>query len=57
MCSIFLNTVKDLIKVFRDNLIVFGDTFEGFLEYLEKVLERCMANNVVFNWEKCHFMM
>ena len=34
-----------------------GDTFENCLEHLEKVLERCVANNLVLNWEKCHFMV
>ena len=36
------------------NFSVFGDSYEGCLENLRKVLERCQKKNLVLNWEKCH---
>ena len=40
-----------------DDFSVFGDSYEGCLENLRKVLERCQEKNHVLNWEKCHFMV
>ena len=40
-----------------DDFSVFGDSFEGYLNNLEKVLARCDETNLVLNWEKCHFMV
>ena len=40
-----------------DDFSVFGDSYEGCLENLRKVLERCQEKNLVLNWEKCHFMV
>ena len=40
-----------------DDFSVFGDSYEGCLENLWKVLERCQQKNLVLNWEKCHFML
>ena len=40
-----------------DDFSVFGDSYEGCLENLRKVLERCQEKNLVPNWEKCHFMV
>ena len=40
-----------------DNFFVFGDSYEGCLENLRRVLERCKEKNLVLNWEKCHFMV
>ena len=40
-----------------DKFLVFGDSFKGCLENLEKVLERCEEKNLVLNWEKCHLMI
>ena len=39
------------------HLSVFGDSYEGCLENLRRVLERCQEKNLVLNWEKCHFMV
>ncbi|CAN6583817.1 unnamed protein product [Malus baccata var. baccata] len=36
---------------------VFGDSFDGCLENLTKILKRCVETNLVLNWEKCHFMV
>ena len=40
-----------------DDFSIFGDSYEGCLENLRRVLERCQEKNLVLNWEKCHFMM
>ena len=44
------------MEVFMDDFSVFRDSFEGYLNNLEKVLVRCKETNLVLNWEKCHFM-
>ena len=36
---------------------VYGNTFDHCLENLDKVLQRCQENDLVLNWEKCHFMV
>ena len=36
---------------------VFGDSYEGCLENLRKVLVRCQKKSLILNWEKCHFMV
>ena len=40
-----------------DDFSVFGDSYEGCLENLRRVLERCKEKNLVLKWEKCHFMV
>ena len=40
-----------------DDFSVFADSYEGCLEKLRRVLERCKEKNLVLNWEKCHFMV
>ena len=40
-----------------DDIIVYGGSFEECLINLETVLHRCIEKNLVFNWEKCHFMV
>jgi hypothetical protein len=49
--------VGEFMEVFMDDLSVFGDSFDGCLENLGKVLARCEEKNLVLNWEKCHFMI
>ena len=44
------------MEVFMDDLTVYGKTFDDCLSNLKKVLKRCIANDLVLNWEKCHFM-
>ena len=55
--GIFSDMVEKIVEVFMDDFSVFGDSFEGCLENLERVLERCEEKNVVLNLEKCHFMV
>ncbi|XP_050217650.1 uncharacterized mitochondrial protein AtMg00860-like [Mercurialis annua] len=48
---------KDIMEVFMDDFLVFGDSFEMCLNNLERVLARCEETNFVLNWEKCHFIV
>ena len=36
---------------------VYGKTFDDCLKNLDKILQRCEEKHLVFNWEKCHFMV
>ncbi|RVW81639.1 Retrovirus-related Pol polyprotein from transposon 17.6 [Vitis vinifera] len=56
MLSIFSDMVERIMEVFMDDLTVYGKTFDDCLLNLKKVLKRCIANDLVLNWEKCHFM-
>ena len=40
-----------------DNFSIFGDSFNGCLENLERVLERYEEKILLLNWEKCHIMV
>ena len=57
MMGIFSDMIELILELFMDNFLVFGDSYEGCLENLRKVLERCQEKNLVLNWEKCHFMV
>ena len=57
MMGIFGDMIELILEIFMDDFSVFGDSYEGCLENLWKVLERCHENNLVLNWEKCHFMV
>ena len=57
MMAIFDDMVEDILEVFMDDFSVFGDSFDACLHNLKRVLERCEETNLVFNWEKCHFMV
>ena len=43
--------------VFMDDFSVFRSSFDCCLTNLELVLRRCLEENMVLNWEKCHFMV
>ncbi|CAN6542241.1 unnamed protein product [Malus baccata var. baccata] len=49
--------VERIIEVFMDDFSVFGDSFDGCLDNLTLILNRCIETNLVLNWEKCHFMV
>ena len=49
--------VEKFIEVFIADFSVFGASFGNCLANLEQVLQRCEKSNLVFNWEKCHFMV
>ncbi|WJZ97355.1 hypothetical protein VitviT2T_015964 [Vitis vinifera] len=57
MLSIFNDMVERIMKVFMDDITVYGGTFEECLVNLEAVLNRCIEKDLVLNWEKCHFMV
>ena len=40
-----------------DDFSVYGKNFNQCLENLDKVLKRCQETHLVFNWEKCHFIV
>ncbi|XP_031258731.1 uncharacterized protein LOC116116817 [Pistacia vera] len=49
--------VERFLEVFMDYFSVFGSSFDDCLSNLSLVLQRCQDNNLVLNWEKCHFMV
>ena len=55
--GIFSDIIEIILEIFMDDFSVFGDSYEGYLENLRKVLERCKEKNLVLNWEKYHFMV
>ena len=57
MLSIFSDLVERIMKVYMDDITVYGGSFEDCLINLETVLHRCIEKNLVLNWEKCHFMV
>ena len=57
MIGIFSDMIEIILEIFMDDFSVFGDSYEGCLENLRKVLKRCQEKNLVLNWEKCHFMV
>ena len=57
MMGIFSDMIEHILEIFMDDFSIFGDSYEGCLENLRRVLERCQERNLVLNWEKCHFMV
>ena len=57
MMSMFSNLVEEAMEIFMDDFLVYGSSFENYLENLETVLQRCQDNNLALNWEKFHFMV
>ena len=57
MIGIFSDMIELILEIFMDDFSVFGDSYEGCLENLRKVLEMCQEKNLVLNWEKWHFMV
>lgn len=57
MMSIFSDMVENCMKIFMDDLTIFGSSFDACLLNLERVLTRCEEKELVLNWEKCHFMV
>ena len=55
MIAIFANMVEKYIKVFMDDFLVFGPSFDRCLTNIELVMRRCVKGNLVLNLEKCHF--
>ena len=57
MLAIFHDMIEESVEVFMDDFLVFGNTFDNCLNNLNIMLQRCKDANLVFNWEKCHFMV
>nr|GEX38740.1 reverse transcriptase domain-containing protein [Tanacetum cinerariifolium] len=49
--------IEETMEVFRDDFLVFGDSFSSCLFHLDKMLKRCEDTNLVLNWEKCYFLV
>ncbi|XP_070014227.1 uncharacterized protein [Nicotiana sylvestris] len=56
MMAIFTDMVEDILEVFMDDFSVVGDSFDECLKNLDRFLA-CCEENLVPNWEKCHFMV
>jgi hypothetical protein len=57
MMSIFSDYIERIIKVFMNDLMVYGDSFDKCLENLSLVLKRCIETNLVLNYKKCYFLV
>ncbi|GJU90814.1 reverse transcriptase domain-containing protein [Tanacetum coccineum] len=57
MLAIFHDMIKESVEVFMDDFSVFGNSFNNYLNNLDKMLKRCKDTSLVLNWEKCHFMV
>ena len=57
MLSIFSDMVERIMEVYMNDITIYGGTFEDCLANLETVLNKCIEQNLVLNWEKCHFMV
>ena len=44
------------MEVFMDDFIVYGKDFITCLKNLTTMLHRCSKQNLILNWEKCHFL-
>ncbi|XP_038904201.1 uncharacterized mitochondrial protein AtMg00860-like [Benincasa hispida] len=55
--AIFFDYLKDSVEFFMDDFSVYEQTYEVYLNNLEKILKRCEETNLVLNWEKCDFMV
>ena len=55
--SIFAELIENCIKVFMDNFIVYGSSFNACLNNLDLILERCIETNLVLNCEKLYFVV
>nr|GEY19919.1 DNA-directed DNA polymerase [Tanacetum cinerariifolium] len=57
MMAIFHDMIEKTMKVFMDDFLVFGNSFQSRLSHLERMLKRCEDTNLCLNWEKGHFMV
>ena len=57
MMGIFSDMIEHILDIFMDDFFVFRDSYEGCLENLRRVMERCQEKKLVLNWVKCHFMV
>nr|GEY70978.1 reverse transcriptase domain-containing protein [Tanacetum cinerariifolium] len=57
MLAIFYDMIKESVEVFIDDFSVFRNSFETYLNNLNKMIQHCKDAHLVLNWEKCHFMV
>nr|GEV26193.1 DNA-directed DNA polymerase [Tanacetum cinerariifolium]GEV27696.1 DNA-directed DNA polymerase [Tanacetum cinerariifolium] len=57
MMPIFHDMIEKTMEVFMDDFLVFRNSFQSCLSYLERMLKRCEDTNICLNWEKSHFMV
>nr|GEY07646.1 reverse transcriptase domain-containing protein [Tanacetum cinerariifolium] len=57
MMAIVHDMIEKTIEVFMDDFLVFRNSFQTCLSYLEKMLKRCKDTNLCLNWEKSNFMI
>ena len=55
MMSIFSDIIEEIMEVSMDGFSIYGKTFDGCLEILNKVLQRCEEKHLVLNWKKMSF--
>nr|GEV31721.1 DNA-directed DNA polymerase [Tanacetum cinerariifolium] len=57
MMAIFHDMIEQMMEVFMDDFLVFGNSFSTCLTNLERMLKRCEDTKLALNWEKSHFMV
>nr|GEU97738.1 reverse transcriptase domain-containing protein [Tanacetum cinerariifolium] len=57
MMVIFYDMIEQIMEVFMDDFLVFGNSSSTCLTNLEKMLKRCEDTKLALNWEKSHFMV
>nr|GFB19137.1 reverse transcriptase domain-containing protein [Tanacetum cinerariifolium] len=57
MMAIFHDMIEKTMEVFMDDFLVFGNSLQTCISYLQKMLKRCEDTNLCLNWEKSHFMV
>ena len=57
MLSIFTDMVEHCLEAFMDDFTMFGNSFDDWLDNLEKFLKGCVEKELILNWEKCHYMV
>nr|GEU47329.1 reverse transcriptase domain-containing protein [Tanacetum cinerariifolium] len=57
MMAIFHDMIEKTIEVFMDDFLVFRNSFQSCLSYLERMLKRCEDTNLSLNWKKSYFMV
>ena len=50
--KIFSDMVERIMKVFMDDITIYGSAFDECLVNLEAVLNQCIEKYLVLNWEK-----
>nr|GEX55344.1 reverse transcriptase domain-containing protein [Tanacetum cinerariifolium] len=54
---IFHDMIEQMMEVFMDDFLVFGNSFSTCLTNLEKMLKRCEDTKLALKWKKSHFMV